>query len=89
MPIIYFLKDDYESALCSAKKARNIIVSNLGHYHYLHGLVLTQMSLILKQQRNMNDSQKYNQDGNEIFISLHLENHPNISDCMARAKEEQ
>ena len=89
MSVIYFFKDDYESALRSAKKARDIIVSNLGHYHYLHGLVLTQMSLILKQQRNMNDSQKYHQGANEIFASLQLENRPNISDCKARAKEEQ
>ena len=52
MSVIYFLKGHCEEFVSLAKKAKNIVVANLGIFHYLHGVLPLQISFALEQTQS-------------------------------------
>ena len=89
MSVIYFLKGHCEESLSLAKKAKNIVVPKLGIFHYLHGVLLFQISLSLEQTQSKTEAIKYHQEANDVFKSLQLENHPNILNCLTAVTEDE
>ena len=89
MSVIYFLKGHCEESLSLAKKAKNIVVANLGIFHYLHGVLLLQISLALEQTQSKTKAIKYHQEADDVFKSLQLENHPNILNCLTAVTKDE